>query len=67
MDTPKSPLAMIAYFILGLIVIAVAVRVIAWVIGAVISLITLAIVVAIVAGVGYLAYLILRAMIRSSQ
>ena len=67
MDTPKNPLAIVAYFILGLIVIAIAIKVIGWVIGAVISLITLAIVVAVVAGVGYLAYLILRAMIKSSQ
>jgi hypothetical protein len=67
MDTPKSPLAMIAYFILGLIVIAIAVKVIWWAINLAVTLITLAIVVAIVAAVGYLTYLILRAAIRSSQ
>jgi len=67
MSEPKSPLAMIAYFILGLIVIVVAVRVIWWVINLAIGLITLAIVVAVVAAVGYLTYLLLRAAIRSAQ
>ena len=67
MNERKSPLAMIAYFILGLIVIVVAVRVIWWVINLAIGLITLAIVVAVVAAVGYLTYLLLRAAIKSSQ
>jgi len=67
MNTRKSPLAMVAYFILGLIVIAVAVRVILWVLGILAFVAGLVITVAIAIGVGYLAYLILRAMIRSSQ
>jgi c-di-AMP phosphodiesterase-like protein len=67
MNHPKSPLAMIAYFILGLIVIAVAVKVIWWVVSLAIGLITLAIVVAVVVAVGYLTYLLLRAAIKSSQ
>ena len=67
MNERKSPLAMIAYFVLGLIVIAVAVKVIFWVLGLLATILALVITVAIVVGVGYLTYLLLRAAIRSAQ
>lgn len=67
MDKPKSPLAMVAYFILGLIVIGVGIRVIGWMISLALNLIAVAISVAVVIAVGYLAYLFIRALIRSSS
>jgi len=58
---------LIAYFVLGLVVIAVAVKVLFWVIGLVASLVAVAVSLAIVVGVGYLAYLLIRAAIKSSS
>jgi len=67
MGNRKSPLAILAYFIVGLIVLSVAAKVIWWLISLVVSLVTVAVSIAIVAGVGYVVYLLIREMFRSSQ
>ncbi len=67
MDKPTSPLAMVAYFILGLIVIGVGIRIIGWMISLALNLIAVAISVVFVIAVGYLAYLFIRALIRNSS
>jgi len=67
MQKPTSPLAVLAYFILGLIAIVVAVKVVFLLIGAAFFLLSVAISIAVVAIVGYIVYALLRAAYKSSQ
>ena len=67
MSDKKSCWATLAYFIIGLIVIGVALRVIWWLIRVTVAAISVAVSVAIIVGVGYLTYLLIKAAIASTR
>ena len=67
MSAKKNWLSIIAYFIVGIVALAVALAVIKIVVGVIIAIISFAIGVAIVAFVGYVVYLFLKTLLKNSN
>jgi hypothetical protein len=60
MSEPKNPIAWVGYFILGLVVLLVAVQILKGVLAVVYTIATLVLSLAIVAAIGWVVYLILK-------
>jgi hypothetical protein len=67
MNAKKNWLNIIAYFIVGIVALAIALTVIRIVIGLAITIISFAIGVAIVAFVGYVVYVIFKALLKNTN
>jgi hypothetical protein len=67
MNAKKNWLTIIAYFIVGIIALAVALAVIKMVIGLTIAVVSLAVGVAIVALVGYVVYILSKALLKNTD
>ncbi|MEN6357718.1 MAG: hypothetical protein ABFD83_11620 [Armatimonadota bacterium] len=67
MNAKKNWLSIIAYFIVGIVALAVALAVIRIVIGLAITIISFAIGVAIVVAVGYVAYVLLKSLLKNTN
>lgn len=67
MSTKKNWLSIIAYIIVGIVAIAVALAVIRVVIGLAVAILSFAIGVAIVALVGYVVYVLFKALLKNTN
>lgn len=65
MSNSQSPLKILAYFIIGLLVLIVAVNVVAFVLRLAVTLVQVVVTITLVVLVGYLVYHLVKAAIRS--
>jgi hypothetical protein len=65
LDRPKNGLTLLAYFIIGIIVLVVALKVAWWLLGVALTLISIAVSVAIVVLIGYVVYVLLKSVLKN--